>query len=324
MFVVVTYDGTTQGIYHYGYYKHEYDEADVTCNLVNSGNLYIGTSGSGGTTTSVYSGFIDEVSYWDKVLSRTEVRELWNEGTPLDARTHSASPSTGTDYLVGYWRNNVLTSEGKWEDLSSNNNHGTISNASETYVFFQEGATANLDTQGFPINIDHTGSNGAVYFNGVADYIDLGKTTTIEGEFTLEFWLKTYDLNANTIMGTGADDKLIITDNNTLTLEMAGTNEVIDINDVGNHATDTLLINEWVHIAIARESDNELKLYVNSQIQSDAAETSTAGFDYRYIGFDGESTYFKGWLDEFRVYNKALTTSEVSKNYSYGKSKHKN
>jgi hypothetical protein len=105
---------------------------------------------------------------------------------------------------------------------------------------------------------------------------------------------------------------------------MAGTNEVIDINDVGNHATDTLLINEWVHIAIARESDNELKLYVNSQIQSDAAETSTAGFDYRYIGFDGESTYFKGWLDEFRVYNKALTTSEVSKNYSYGKSKHKN
>ena len=125
-------------------------------------------------------------------------------------------------------------------------------------------------------------------------------------------------------MGTGADDKLIITDHNTLTLEMAGTDKAIDIDDVGNHATDTLLVNEWVHIVIVRESDTELKLYVNSQIQSDAAETSTAGFDYRYIGFDGESTYFKGWLDEFRVYDKELTAAQVLNNYNVSKNDHSN
>ena len=265
-----------------------------------------------------WRGFIDEISAFDTILTASQIEALYNSGTPLNATKSAAAAN-----LQGYWRNNALESTGKWEDLSSNTNHGTVNNLSDT-IFFQEGITTNKDSQGFANNIDHTGSKGAVYFDGVADYIDLGKTTTIEGEFALEFWLKTDDLSANTIMGTGADDKLIITDNNTLTLEMSGTDEVIDINDVGNHATDTLLINEWVHIVITREEDNELKLYVNSQIQSDAAETSTAGFDYRYIGFDGESTYFKGWLDEFKVYDKKLTSGQVLKNYNHGKSKHKN
>ena len=210
------------------------------------------------------------------------------------------------------------------EDIEGSND-ATLSNSSsfET-VFFQEGITSGKDSQGVTTNITHP-SGGAVYFGGVSDYVDLGKTTTIEGEFTLEFWLKTDNpgTTANTIMGTGADDKLIITDNNTLTLEMAGTDEVLDINDVGNHATDTLLINEWVHIAITRNSSDAITMYVNSTAQSDT-ESSTVGFDYRYIGFDGESTYFKGWLDEFKVYDKGLTAAQVTKNYNHSKSKHSN
>ena len=265
---------------------------------------------------SYFEGLIDEVSYWNDDLTAAQISALYNSGQPLNA-TKSAAASN----LVGYWRNNALESTGKWEDLSTNNNHATATNLGGS-VFFQEGITANLDSQGMNTTIAHP-SGGAAYFDGVSDYIDLGKTTTIEGEFTLEFWLKTDDLSANTIMGTGADDKLIITDNNTLTLEMAGTDEVLDINDVGNHATDTLLINEWVHIAITRNSSDAITMYVNSTAQSDT-ESSAVGFDYRYIGFDGESTYFKGWLDEFKVYDKELTSGQVLKNYNHGKGKHSN
>ena len=64
-------------------------------------------------------------------------------------------------------------------------------------------------------------------------------------------------------------------------------------------------------------------MYVNSTAQSDT-ESSAVGFDYRYIGFDGESTYFKGWLDEFKVYDKELTSGQVLKNYNHGKGKHSN
>ena len=269
--------------------------------------------------STAFEGIIDELAIWDTNLSAAEVTELYNSGAPLDAQTHSEK-----DNLKAYWRNNRLTSAGKMEDIEGSND-ATLSNSSsfET-VFFQEGITSGKDSQGVTTNITHP-SGGAVYFGGVSDYVDLGKTTTIEGEFTLEFWLKTDNpgTTANTIMGTGADDKLIITDNNTLTLEMAGTDEVLDINDVGNHATDTLLINEWVHIAITRNSSDAITMYVNATAQSDT-ESSTVGFDYRYIGFDGESTYFKGWLDEFKVYDKELTSGQVKKNYNHGKSKHSN
>ena len=78
-------------------------------------------------------------------------------------------------------------------------------------------------------------------------------------------------------------DKLIITDNNTLTLEMSGTDEIIDINDVGNHATDTLLINEWVHIAITREEDNEL-----AQIQVTALSAELQQFVTEYQWYQGQ------------------------------------
>tara|TARA_Y100001973_G_scaffold36890_1_gene55547 strand:- start:31 stop:3084 length:3054 start_codon:yes stop_codon:yes gene_type:complete len=325
IFVVVTYDGTTQGIYHYGYYHHEYEEEDVTCNLDYSGNLYIGTSGSAGTNTSVYSGFMDEISYWDKVLSRTEVRELWNEGTPLDATKHSASSD-----LVGYWRNNVLTSEGKWEDLSSNNNHGTIYNASKTYVFFQEGTTANLDTQGFPINVVHP-SNGALHLKE-NDYVDFGRNIDIEGDFTVQFWRKLTDkftsvTTDGVIIGSTADPDTVRYPYN----DTSGKNTRIYSRPYGDSENDLDLDSgdqksnyEWCMVTFIRESGT-YKAYINNTFatDSDTNNTGDARLRLRYLGKDTAGTG-KGFIDEFRVYDRALTASEVSKNYNHGKSKHKN
>ena len=275
-----------------------------------------------GASSPTYSGseiIVDEVCVFSTGLNDSEALELYNNGAPLNATNHSL----GTTNLVGYWQNNQLESTGKWKDQISTN-HLTANDTPST-IFFQEGVTANLDTQGFNTNIDHTGSKGAVYFDGIADYIDLGKTTTIEGEFALEFWLKTDNpgTTENYIIGLNSNDFIFIDDNNTIKLEMNGSTETLDINDVGYHATDTLLVNEWVHIAITRNSDNVIKLYVNSQVQTDTSTTAD-NFDFRYIGFDGDSNYFKGWLDEFKVYDKELTSGQILKNYKHGKSKHKN
>lgn len=79
-------------------------------------------------------GVITEVSVFSTNLSDAEVSELYNSGDPLDATTHSESSN-----LQGYWRNNVLTSDGEWEDLSTNNNHGTIDTtaASDNHMFLR-------------------------------------------------------------------------------------------------------------------------------------------------------------------------------------------
>ena len=43
--------------------------------------------------------------------------------------------------------------------------------------------------------------------------------------------------------------------------------------------------------------------------------------NYIYIGKYG-TTYAKGLIDEVRIYNKVLSSTEISKNYKHGKGKH--
>jgi len=67
--------------------------------------------GDNESNTAAYSftGFITEVSGWNKQLSTSEVNELFNDGKALDALTHS-----GVANLKGYWRNNGLST---WKNL---------------------------------------------------------------------------------------------------------------------------------------------------------------------------------------------------------------
>ena len=85
---------------------------------------YIGKKGRSGSYGD--EGCQNETSVWDKELSSAEVQEIYNEGLALDCTTHSASAN-----LVGYWRNNGLA---EWEDLSSNNYHGTPTSITETML----------------------------------------------------------------------------------------------------------------------------------------------------------------------------------------------
>ena len=53
---------------------------------------------------------MNEVSAFNTPLSATEVQELFNDGVALDANSHSKK-----DYLLGYWRNDGVSS---WTDRS--------------------------------------------------------------------------------------------------------------------------------------------------------------------------------------------------------------
>lgn len=55
--------------------------------------------GARGGTTSPYSGYIDEVTFWNTALNASQVSELYNSGSPADPTTHSASP-----FLLNWYR----------------------------------------------------------------------------------------------------------------------------------------------------------------------------------------------------------------------------
>ena len=54
-----------------------------------------GETKTGNNTATVYN----DVTFWDKQLSDSEVTELYNSGTVLDATTHTAADTN----LKGYW-----------------------------------------------------------------------------------------------------------------------------------------------------------------------------------------------------------------------------
>ena len=263
-----------------------------------------------------FKGLIDEVSYWNDDLTAAQVSALYNNGTPLNA-TKSAAASN----LVGYWRNNALESTGKWEDLSTNNNHATATNLGGS-IFFQEGVTANLDTQGMNTTIDHTGSKGAAWFDGIGSHIDIGRDISISGDFTAMLWFKPDDLSTNYLWAPeGTTNYFRISDEDTFLLKIGGNNKTFDLNG----GTD-ITINQWHHLVLVRSSGT-ITLYFNNVAQSDT-ETSDDDLRIQFLGARGSASdsshYFRGMIDEFMLYDKALTAGEIKKNYKFGASKHKN
>jgi len=74
-------------------------------------------------SSNSFDGYINEVSIFDTALTADEVSELYNNGTALDATTHSK-----VDNLQGYWRND---GDDVWVDRSGNNNDGTVNGSPE-------------------------------------------------------------------------------------------------------------------------------------------------------------------------------------------------
>lgn len=206
-----------------------------------------------------------------------------------------------SDGLVGYWKFNGSDRPGAIvRDRSGNKNHGTVF--------------------GDP---DHMRGirNRAFNFDGVDDYVDLG---TVVGNFELtdsfsaSAWIKPEVMNgisrgivtripADTIKGW----HLKVTDLNTIRFVLRSGNY-----DVAWTDTSPLVAGQWYQV-VGVWNGAEPKIYLNGVLDSvrDAAgglnTIGTAG--HAYIGYDETTNgYFDGAIDEVRIYNRALSDTEVA------------
>jgi hypothetical protein len=171
----------------------------------------------------------------------------------------------------------------------------------------------------------------ALSFNGVHDYVDLeaNDSGTIRGDSTWSAWLKSDD-------GQGAAQYLFdanAVDNRfTLKLNTDGT-LTFAINSNGDIATITSSVvfdngaNDWKLItATADQTDSthvELKIYVNGVLRTSAnSQTCTlsayTNSDTIKIGCDytgAQGWFFDGTIDDFRIYNSALSGNDVATLY---------
>lgn len=213
------------------------------------------------------------------------------------------------------------------------------------------GSTQNtLTAFGSPLLNEQTDVDGrAVYLNGTSHYSfsDMPEFTLFDDRsFTVETWFKTTsgfvdtqasDMTLWNIRGrtsTGSSGNVV---DFGLGINISGTNKYkLNFAPIINSWTGTLTSSASVaddkwHHAVATFNTTNIKLYLNGQLVGTLtpnvsparyyidSSTSHVGPNYKLIGkYDATAVTFKGWLDEFAIYDRELTGAEIITNYNSG------
>jgi hypothetical protein len=81
-----------------------------------------------------------------------------------------------------------------------------------------------------------------------------------------------------------------------------------------------LALNTWYHVVMTSNSST-FKVYVNaSTFAGPTSYTTTGARADMYMGtISGSNEFFNGYIDDVRIYNKALTPSEINDIYNYSR-----
>ncbi len=156
----------------------------------------------------------------------------------------------------------------------------------------------------------------AIDFDGVDDVVMAPNTFNLSGlnEVTLQFWVKSNmasQINAGVI---GQKGVIEITQNGNLECKVFSQGNTVTLNNplwLGN-------TNNWEHITLVFNNGttqlyhNGLKEYESTDTNLTNLETSTEPFTIGGpLSTTNPSNHFNGWIDEVRVFNKALTETQI-------------
>jgi prepilin-type N-terminal cleavage/methylation domain-containing protein len=206
------------------------------------------------------------------------------------AKSFSATLGRGL-YTVGSWgfENNV-------KDGSGLNNHGTIHGGPQ-YVDGMVGKALELD--------------------GSGDYISFSSFITIDHtkDFTISYWVNTRSWNAPYGQGAGIYTK----SNDTWDSCMNIDDNAIRMQDIpgGYYSIPyTFNLNQWYYVAVTFTTAN-IKLYVDGKYEgSTGSLNNNVQFNHVARGYAGRT--LDGFLDEVRIYNEAISSSQIQKHYAEG------
>lgn len=207
--------------------------------------------------------------------------------------------SSLTQGLVGWWKMN-----GNASDSSGNSNHGTVS-----------GTTLSANRNGQ--------ANKAYGFNGTSDYISANISPNIPGTspITYEAWVYPTAFNVFVVGKTYGDPMGVGIDNTGHIRVRFYTDSSLNLSTY-YISTASMSLNAWHQIAVTW-APNIISFYIDgvfSDSQTTAAQTGSistvSGIVIGYIsaGFG----YFSGSIDDVRIYNRALSSDEITNLYNAG------
>ena len=297
-------------------WKHIY--YDTNRDLYINGTLHTGgtdgTDSFGNSTVLIGAlrtnyGFIntaiDQIRFYDATLSSADVSNLYAE-TASDTSTLSFPP--GQTAIATY------TFDGNSTDLSGNYN-GTDTNV--TYAY--DGTDTNIEYR--------FGRFGqAAVFNGSSSVITINSLFDFSSSFSISMWFNADALPSSTYV------PLFVTDgyggSNSdygFALYLYGNTIKPWIDRQGTYTNiftaGTLSVGTWYHVALNRDYNSEWELFLNG---SSLGTYTGAGLTDNYtpssfstIGKHANSNmWFDGKIDQVRIYDAALTSSQVTELYN--------
>ena len=217
--------------------------------------------------------------------------------------------SASDDGLVGYWSFDEGSGSTVY-DSSANNNHGTIYGATWT-----------------------TGISGsALSFDGWDDYVDCGTDSSLDltNVGTVEAWayLDSYDSHYRyhpNIAGKGANAGWDCP-GYTLWVRYDNPQGVYGHISAASGGSDFIGISYgkpstgvWHHYVFTWDG-NYLRAYIDGEQYGDPVEqtsiSNSAGKKFLMATSSFRDNYYHGFIDEVRVYNRALTASEILDHYN--------
>jgi len=163
-------------------------------------------------------------------------------------------------------------------------------------------------------------SNYSMDFDGSSQYIELNSSVLLPNQHTISTWIKSNDLTSSaigyvfstepTIKGIGLDEG----DGS------FGAGKFYYWNGGGptTVSTTAITVNNWHHIVFVFDSTaNEIKFYLDGNLDKTTTVTIGTAGSIKTIGSYNEILhYLNGKLDEFAIWNTALTSTQVSEIYN--------
>jgi hypothetical protein len=202
-----------------------------------------------------------------------------------------------------------------------------VPNLVAAYSFNENASTTAFDNSGNTNNgtlLNGTawtaGKNGsAVNFDGTDDFIQIADSNSLDisGSGTFSAWVKLGALNrwhGVVSKGNANDDGR----GHNYAIEITNTNDIqcyIGNGTAVNTVTSptALPLNQFTHVACTWDGSS-VKLYINGVLNTSATQTITpaANTSPLYLGqYGGNVDRMLGALDEVRIYNRALTATEI-------------
>ncbi len=274
-------------------------------------DLYLGkTYGSQWTGGSgeFFQGYLDETRIYNYALNSAQVAKDYNRSSGVSLGVGAKSSDPGSNGLIAWYK--MDESGGNTIYDSSGNNQTGI---------FAVGSSAPTWTQGK--------IGKALKFNG-AQYatLPLNSLPSVADSITVEFWANVGSSQNTSIIGMGPSDDLT----NRFNIHFPWSNNNIYW-DFGNMSGgtgpgrmtapfDPSWFGSWAHYAFTVDPTTGMKIFRNG-IQIGSTNVSSSFTKSNKYLLLGGVPVFGGWtgsVDNLKIYNRALSASEIAYEYSQG------